>query len=106
MITLTETAAGKVSELLQQHAQPGDGLRIRVVSGGCAGFTYELTFDWPQPTDRVLEVKRVRLIVDPMSYVYLAGTEIDYVESLQGAGFRFKNPNARARCGCGSSFTV
>jgi iron-sulfur cluster insertion protein len=81
-------------------------LRLRVVGGGCAGFSYDLYFDEPAEVDRQFETAGVRCIVDEMSLMYLVGTEIDYVEGLQGAGFKFNNPNVKSTCGCGSSFSV
>jgi len=83
-------------------------LRIRVVGGGCAGFSYDLVFEKEKPTalDTVTKVNGVDIIIDQMSLMYLAGVEIDYVEALAGTGFRFNNPNVTSTCGCGSSFTV
>ena len=82
---------------------PGDE---RVVGGGCAGFSYDLYFDQPQEMDRSFDVKGVKLICDQMSLMYLVGTEVDYVEGLHGAGFKFINPNEKSSCGCGTSFQV
>ncbi len=106
MITLTESAATKLADLLKTQAKPEDGLRVRVVGGGCSGLSYELEFDQAQPADQVFEAHGVKVLVDPKSYLYLAGTEIDYTDGLQGAGFSLKNPNAKGGCGCGSSFTA
>jgi len=85
----------------------GQGLRLRVVGGGCAGFSYDLYFeDKPTDMDETFEDKGVKLFIDPLSYQYLEGTEIDYVEGLHGAGFKLVNPHAKSTCGCSSSFSV
>jgi iron-sulfur cluster insertion protein len=108
MLSLTEVAAVKVREIMEAEKDiPKDyGLRLRVVGGGCSGFAYDLYFDAQQETDRTFESHGVKLVVDPMSLQYLAGTQVDYVEGLQGAGFKFGNPNVKSTCGCGSSFSV
>jgi iron-sulfur cluster assembly accessory protein len=100
MITLTESAATKVADMLKAQAEPEEGLRVRVVGGGCSGLSYEMEFDHPQAADQVFETNGVKVLVDPQSYTYLAGSEIDYIDSLQGAGFSLKNPNPKADCGC------
>ena len=84
----------------------GYGLRLRVVGGGCSGFAYDLYFDQVTEMDRTFDSHGVKLVVDQMSLQYLAGTTVDYVEGLQGAGFKFGNPNVKSTCGCGSSFSV
>ena len=107
MINITALAAAKVNEIRQAEGIEGAlGLRLRVVGGGCAGFSYDLYFDESTEVDRRFEVNGVNVVVDEMSLMYLAGTEIDYVEGLQGAGFKFNNPNVKSTCGCGSSFSV
>jgi iron-sulfur cluster insertion protein len=107
MITVTPLAAEKIKGIKVAQAAPAEaGLRVRVVGGGCSGFQYQLAFDEPKPGDEVFEVDGVKVVVDPKSYLYLQGTEIDYVDGLTGAGFTLNNPNARGSCGCGSSFTV
>ncbi len=108
LIKITTLAASKVNEIRQAEAIEEEmALRLRVVGGGCAGFSYDLYFDTPQEgIDRQMEVNGVRVVVDDMSLMYLLGTEIDYVEGLQGAGFKFHNPNVKSTCGCGSSFSV
>ena len=107
MITITEKAAAKVHEIAKEEDLGGQGLRLRVVGGGCAGFSYDLYFeDKPTDMDEQFEDKGVKLYVDPLSYQYLDGTEIDYVESTAGAGFKFGNPNTKSTCGCGSSFSA
>lgn len=105
MITVTPLAAEKIKGIKTAQAAPEDaGLRVRVVGGGCSGFQYQLVFDAPKAGDQVYEQDGVKVVVDPKSFLYLNGTEIDYVDGLMGAGFALKNPNARGTCGCGSSF--
>jgi len=104
MMTMTEAAAGKVKGLMEQQGIKEDGLRIRVVGGGCSGFSYALEFDSPKEKDKVFEVAGVKLMTDPKSYIYLNGAEVDFVDGLNGSGFALKNPNAKGTCGCGSSF--
>ena len=107
MIHITALAAAKVNEIRAAEAIEANlGLRLRVVGGGCAGFSYDLYFDEQTEVDRRFTANGVDVVVDEMSLMYLAGTEIDYVEGLQGAGFKFNNPNVKSTCGCGSSFSV
>jgi iron-sulfur cluster insertion protein len=102
MITITEKAAGKVREIAEAESLQGQGLRLRVVGGGCSGFSYDLYFeDKLGEMDEEFECQGVKLYVDPMSFQYLEGVEIDY-----GAGFKFNNPNSKGSCGCGSSFSA
>jgi iron-sulfur cluster insertion protein len=106
-VTITPKAAGKVKEIAEAENLVGQGLRLRVVGGGCAGFTYDLYFeDKVGEMDEQFESEGVKLYVDPMSFQYLEGVEIDYVEGLHGAGFKFNNPNSKGSCGCGSSFSA
>ncbi len=107
MISLTPLAADKVKEIASSEGLEGQGLRLRVIGGGCAGFQYDLYFE-EQTTamDEAFESFGVKLFVDPLSFQYLDGTEIDYVESAHGAGFKFNNPNVSGSCGCGSSFNA
>jgi iron-sulfur cluster assembly accessory protein len=107
MLLITTGAATKVNEIRDAEGIEGTmALRLRVVGGGCAGFSYDLYFDEPTEVDRQFETMGVKCVVDEMSLMYLVGTEIDYVEGLQGAGFKFNNPNVKSTCGCGSSFSV
>src|ERR1700761_884943 len=107
MLLITPVAATKVNEIRDAEGIEGNmALRLRVVGGGCAGFSYDLYFDEPAEVDRQFETAGVRCVVDEMSLMYLVGPEIDYVEGLQGAGFKFNNPNVKSTCGCGSSFSV
>ncbi|HEX7293638.1 MAG TPA: iron-sulfur cluster insertion protein ErpA [Solirubrobacterales bacterium] len=106
-IALTDKAAEKIGELLgsQQDAE-GQALRVAVRGGGCSGFQYALAFDKAKEDDHVFEVDGVAVIVDKVSMQFVFGSEVDYVEGLQGAGFQVNNPNVVAACGCGSSFQV
>jgi iron-sulfur cluster insertion protein len=106
-LCLTKVAADKVVEIREAEAiEDGYGLRVKVMGGGCSGFQYDLYFDEPEDGDNVFVSHELRLLCDQMSFMYLMGTEIDYVEGLQGAGFKFNNPNTTGSCGCGSSFSV
>ncbi len=106
-ITLTDKAASKISELLAGQEDSADqALRVAVRGGGCSGFQYALAFDKPKDDDHVFEVDGVAVIVDKVSMQFVFGSEVDYVEGLQGAGFQVNNPNVVAACGCGSSFQV
>ena len=105
MITLTEMASKKVQDLRVAEGKPEWGLRLRVVGGGCSGFSYELGWeDVAQEGDQVVEASGVKLYVDPQSVPYVAGAQVDYVDSLYGAGFSINNPNSKGSCGCGHSF--
>lgn len=107
LVQLSPLAAEKVIEIRKAEGIDEDmALRLRVVGGGCSGFAYDLYFDARNEMDRELECHGVKMVVDQMSLMYLVGTEIDYVEGLAGAGFKFHNPNVKATCGCGSSFQV
>jgi iron-sulfur cluster insertion protein len=107
MLLITSGAATKVNEIRDAEGiEAAMALRLRVVGGGCAGFSYDLYFDEPTEVDRQFTTAGVQCVVDEMSLMYLVGTEIDYVEGLQGAGFKFNNPNVKSTCGCGSSFSV
>lgn len=104
LITITERAASKVKEIASSESLEGQGLRLRVIGGGCAGFTYDLYFeDKLGEADEEFESNGVKLYVDPLSFQYLENTEIDYVEEEHAAGFKFNNPNIKGSCGCGSS---
>ena len=108
MITLTDKGAEKVREFLdgQKAADATAGLRVGVRGGGCSGFQYALAFDEQRDGDEVFEDKGIRLLVDHPSLPYVRGSVIDFVDGLQGAGFKVENPNVVAACGCGSSFRV
>ena len=104
MITLTEFAANKIKTLLAQKNEAG--IRAGVQGGGCSGFTYKLEFDNQRDTDRVIETRGINIYVDPKSFLYLMGTEIDFIDELNQTGFKFVNPNAKRTCGCGESFGI
>lgn len=106
LVDLTAEAAKKVVEIRTLEEIEDDmALRLRVVGGGCAGFSYDLYFDNKSAIDREYTLNGCDVIVDEMSLMYLVGTTIDYVESLAGAGFKFNNPGVKSTCGCGSSFS-
>jgi iron-sulfur cluster assembly protein len=104
IITMTTTAADKVRELLTQENDPSLALRIFVAGGGCSGLQYGMTLDEEQEGDTVIQQGGFRVLVDEMSVGYIQGSEVDYVDSLMGAGFTVNNPNAVSSCGCGHSF--
>ncbi len=106
-LLFTDAAALKVSELIKEEGNPNLKLRVFVQGGGCSGFQYGFTFDENvEEGDTCIERHGVRLLVDPMSFQYLVGAEIDYKEDLEGAQFVIRNPNATTTCGCGSSFST
>ncbi len=104
LVTLTPSAVLKVAELMEQEGDTSLGLRIFVAGGGCSGMQYGMTLDEAQEGDVVMELDGIRLLVDEMSAGYISGSEVDYVDSLMGAGFTVNNPNAVSTCGCGHSF--
>ena len=103
-ISMTTAAATKVNELLTQENDPSLGLRIFVAGGGCSGLQYGMTLDEEQEGDTVISMQGFKVMVDEMSVGYIVGSEVDYVDSLMGAGFTVNNPNAVSSCGCGHSF--
>ena len=106
-ITLTDKAAAKINELLADQPEGADqALRVAVRGGGCSGFQYALAFDRKRDDDHVFEHNGVAVIVDKVSMQFVFGSEVDFVDGLQGAGFAVNNPNVVAACGCGSSFQV
>ena len=103
----TDSAVSKVKALVEEEGNPNLKLRVFVTGGGCSGFQYGFTFDEEVgEDDTAMEKGGVTLLIDPMSYQYLVGAEIDYTEGLEGAQFVIRNPNATSTCGCGSSFSV
>jgi len=103
----TDSAAAKVKQLIEEEGNNDLKLRVFVSGGGCSGFQYGFTFDeLVNEDDTVMEKNGVKLLIDPMSFQYLVGAEIDYQESLEGAQFVIKNPGATSTCGCGSSFSA
>ena len=106
-LLFTDNAALKVQELIKEENNDDLMLRVFVQGGGCSGFQYGFTFDEKiQEGDTVVENQDVKLLIDPMSYQYLVGAEIDYADGLEGSQFVIRNPNAVTTCGCGSSFNV
>src|SRR6187401_211704 len=107
IVNFSVSAADKVAALIAEEDNPQLNLRVYVTGGGCSGFQYGFTFDETAAEDDTAMVKNgVTLLIDPMSYQYLVGAEIDYTDGLEGAQFVIKNPNAQSTCGCGSSFSV
>lgn len=107
MISVTPVASTKVKEIMGQQTPSPNALRVAVVGGGCSGFQYHMAFEnQVNDSDNVYEFGGLKVLVDQMSEMYLEGVEIDYIETLEGAGFKFNNPNVKSTCGCGSSFTV
>ncbi|WP_158795738.1 iron-sulfur cluster assembly accessory protein [Pedobacter sp. L105] len=108
MITITEKAKGKIDHLMQESQMDTNYfLRVSVKGGGCSGLTYNLDFDNEQKTDdQFFEDKGIRIALDMKSFLYLAGTELDFTDGINGKGFNFNNPNATRTCGCGESFSV
>jgi iron-sulfur cluster assembly accessory protein len=104
MITLTESARKHIKTLLADQGVTGKPLRVYVDAGGCSGMEYGMAFDEKKPDDEVIAQDGVEVVVDPMSMNFLKGSEIDYQDSLQGSGFKIKNPNVHSTCGCGRSF--
>ena len=107
-ITLTESAVIEVKKFMDaENAGPEAGVRIRVVPGGCSGFSYSMQIeDAPRPGDDILDRNGLKVFVDKFSRQYLEGVQVDFVNSVMGSGFTFNNPNATGSCGCGSSFSV
>lgn len=106
-LIFTDNAADKVRQLIDEEGNPDLKLRVFVSGGGCSGFQYGFTFEEDmQEDDTAMNKNGVTLLVDPMSYQYLVGAEIDYQENVEGAQFVIKNPNATSTCGCGSSFSA
>jgi len=106
-LELTPTAIAKVKEIMAQQDPQPLGLRLSVVGGGCSGFSYQMNFEnQTNGIDKTFEFDGLKVLVDHASLMYLKGTKIDYVETLEGSGFKFENPNVKSTCGCGSSFSV
>ncbi|PCJ59629.1 MAG: iron-sulfur cluster insertion protein ErpA [Rhodospirillaceae bacterium] len=106
-VTISQSAARRIAELLSAEAEVGHRLRIAVTGGGCSGFQYNFTFDnVTNDDDVVIEKNGASIVIDAISREYLAGAEVDFVEDLIGSAFAIRNPNATASCGCGNSFSV
>jgi iron-sulfur cluster assembly protein len=105
-VSITDRAAKRIKEILAAENRDGQGLRLKVVGGGCSGLQYKVDFDMEKAGDRIFEKEGAKVLVDMKSLLYLAGTELDYREGLMESGFVFQNPNVKRACGCGASFTV
>jgi iron-sulfur cluster assembly accessory protein len=106
-LTLTSKAIAKVKEIMAQQNPIPAGLRVGVVGGGCSGFSYSMSFENASGLmDKVFDMEGLKVFVDATSAMYLNGCVVDYLETLEGAGFKFENPNVKSTCGCGSSFSV
>jgi iron-sulfur cluster assembly accessory protein len=106
-LSLTDTAIAKVKEIMAQQNPVPAGLRVGVVGGGCSGFSYSMSFEnGAGLMDKTFDFDGLKVYVDATSLMYLKGVSVDYVETLEGAGFKFDNPNVKSTCGCGSSFSV
>lgn len=107
LIKVTPSAAKKVNTLLQKQGRPGGVLRVAVVGGGCSGLQYKMDLqDQPAQRDILVESAGVKVVVDPKSALYVTGSELDYIDALQGGGFKVTNPNAATSCSCGESFSA
>jgi iron-sulfur cluster assembly accessory protein len=107
MFTVTEGAAKEIQTLINSYNNPQLALRVRVLAGGCSGYSYDLAFDdQVQENDMIFETNGVKVMIDDRSFKVLDGTQLDYVDTMLGRGFTFNNPNAKSSCGCGSSFNA
>jgi iron-sulfur cluster assembly protein len=106
MIQVTPSAVSEAKRLLEKQGKPNLGLRVGVQGGGCSGLSYKLGFDEERAGDHIQVFDGVRVLVDPKSSLYLEGTTVDFVDGLEGRGFKFLNPQAKKSCGCGESFSV
>jgi len=105
-VVLTDRAAARIKEVVAAENRDGQGLRVKVVGGGCSGLQYKVDFDQPKTTDKIFEKDGAKVLVDMKSLLYLSGTELDYKDELMQSGFVFQNPNVKKACGCGQSFMV
>src|ERR1700742_2164848 len=107
MVQLTEKAVGKVKEIMSSQNPMPAGLRISGVGGGCSGFSYSMAFEnQPNMLDKTYDYEGLKVFIDQASLLYLEGAKVDYVETLEGSGFKFENPQVKSTCGCGSSFSA
>jgi len=105
IVSMTSRASGKLKEIIEKQGRADLALRVYVTPGGCSGFSYGMTFaEGVEEGDAIVDTEGVRIVVDPMSAMYLKGSEIDFVDALMGGGFALRNPNAVSSCGCGQSF--
>jgi iron-sulfur cluster assembly protein len=105
-IEISDNAVKKINTLVAQQQKDGQGLRVKVVGGGCSGLSYKMDLDVQRDGDRVFERDSAKVLVDRKSFIYLRGTELDYADGLMDSGFKLQNPNVKRSCGCGSSFSV
>lgn len=105
-VSLTDRAAARIKEVVAAENREGQGLRVKVVGGGCSGLQYKVDFDQPKTTDKIFEKDGAKVLVDLKSLLYVSGTELDYKDELMQSGFVFQNPNVKKACGCGQSFMV
>ena len=105
-VSITDRAADKIKKIVTAENRDDQGLRVKVIGGGCSGLQYKLNFDNPRPGDRIFDKSGAKVIVDMKSLLYVNGTEVDHKESLMESGFVLQNPNIKRTCGCGASFTV
>jgi iron-sulfur cluster assembly protein len=105
-IEISDNAVKKINTLVTQQQKDGQGLRVKVVGGGCSGLSYKMDLDVQRDGDRVFERDSAKVLVDRKSFIYLRGTELDYADGLMDSGFKLQNPNVKRSCGCGSSFSV
>lgn len=104
MVTLTQNAADKLREMIEQNGPEEDALRLYTKLGGCTGYSYGMALDATKPEDHVFAIDGVKVVVDPESLELIDGSTVDYIDDLTGQGFKIENPNATSMCGCGSSF--
>jgi len=105
-VVLTDRAAARIKEVVAAENRAGQGLRVKVVGGGCSGLQYKVDFDQPKASDKIFEKDGAKVLVDMKSLLYVSGTELDYKDELMQSGFVFQNPNVKKACGCGQSFMV
>ena len=105
-VSLTDRAAARIKEVVAAENREGQGLRVKVVGGGCSGLQYKVDFDQPKASDKIFEKDGAKVLVDMKSLLYVSGTELDYKDELMQSGFVFQNPNVKKACGCGQSFMV
>ncbi len=106
IVTLTASAVAKIKNMMEKEGKSGHGLRVGVVTGGCAGLSYDLRFQKnPYENDTVIEQGDLKVFINPESLSFVTGIEIDYVDTLKESGFKYRNPNASSSCGCGTSFS-
>lgn len=107
LFTISDSAAGRIKELLADRGKPSAGIKVGIRTRGCSGLSYSIEYaDKVEPHDEVVEEKGVKVLIDPKAVMFLIGTEMDFVEEKLKSGFTFKNPNEKGKCGCGESFHV